>query len=151
MGNMDISVQIGSVNSVNSVERTVKVLHEDANGSISTDLPIMRPKPKPEIGDPILCVYLSNGAAYGICLGEYYQDENTPADNGQFIECMVLPDGSSIQYDTINKKLILNARNIDITVSGGTLNIGSNTTIDGKKFLQHTHSDPQGGQTGPVT
>lgn len=121
MSNNDISVQIGEINSVNWPARTVKVLHQDASGSVSTDLPIMRPKPKPEIGDPVLCVYLSNGAAYGICLGEFYQKENTPADNGQFIECMVLPDGANIQYDTVNKRLILNAVNLEITVSSGNI------------------------------
>ncbi len=139
------SIEIGEVNSVNWPAKTVKVLHADANGSVSTDLPIMRPKPKPEIGDPVLCVYLSNGEAYGICLGEHYEDENIPADNGQFIECLILPDGASIQYDTVNKKLILNAQTVDI------VSVGNNTTIDGKAFLAHTHSDPQGGQTGQVT
>ena len=145
MANTDISVQIGEIQSVNGTARTVKVLHSDANGSVSTDLPLKRPKLRPDIGDPVLCVYLSNGAAYGICLGEYYVDDNTPADNGQFIECMVLPDGASIQYDTVNKKIILNAQNVEI------VSAGNNTTIDGKVFLTHTHSDPQGGQTGPVT
>lgn len=173
MASNDISVQIGEVNSVNWPSKTVKVLHEDANGSMSTDLPIMRPKPKPEIGDPALCVYLSNGAAYGICLGEFYQEENIPADNGQFIECMVLPDGSSIQYDTENKKLILNAQNIDIAVSGGenvinietsglvNVNGGTVALAGGGPAIARvgdnvtaTGTDPQGGTvtvTGTIT
>ena len=141
---MDISIQIGEIQSINGPARTVKVLHEDANGSVSTDLPLRRPKLLPEPGDPVVCVYLSNGSAYGICLDQYYQAENTPADNGQFIECMILPDGASIQYDTVNKKLILNAQTVAI------VSVGNNTTIDGKTFLTHTHSDPQGGQTGPA-
>jgi len=129
-------VQIGEINSINYAERTVTVLHSAADDSVSTDLPLRRPKLRPEIGDSVLCVYLSNGAAYGICLGEFYQDENTPADNGEIIECMVLPDGASINYDTITKTLILNAKHV---------------VINGKDFSGHTHSDPQGGQTGPVT
>jgi len=38
-----------------------------------------------------------------------------------------------------------------INITGGNINLGSNTTIDGKNFLSHTHSDPQGGKTGGVT
>jgi phage baseplate assembly protein gpV len=173
MANNDISIQLGEINSVNYPARTVKVLHQDANGSVSTDLPLMRPKLSPDVGDPILCVYLSNGAAYGVCLGEFYQEENTPADDGQFIEIAILPDGSSIQYDTTNKKLILNAQNIDITVSGGAnvINIKSAgpVNIDGGTIamagggaaiarvgdtITATGSDPQGGTvtvTGTIT
>jgi phage baseplate assembly protein gpV len=133
---MDNLIQIGEINSVNYAARTVKVLHSDAGNSVSTDLPLMRPKLRPEVGDSVACIYLSNGAAYGICLSGFYQDENTPADNGEIIEIAVLPDGASIQYDTTTKTLILNAEHV---------------VINNKDFIQHTHSDPQGGQTGSVT
>lgn len=160
--NNNISVQIGEVNSVNWPARTVKVLHQDASGSVSTDLPIMRPKPKPEAGDPVLCVYLSNGAAYGICLGEFYQKENTPSDDGQFIEVVILPDGGSIQYDTIGKKLIINTKDLDITttgtvnINGGTINLagGGSAIARVGDAITATGPDPQGGTitvTGTIT
>ena len=133
---MDSLVQIGNINSINVAKRTVKVLHQDAGKSVSTDLPLMRPKLRPEVGDPVLCVYLSNGAAYGICPGEFYQNGNVPDNTGEIIECAVLPDGAYINYDTTTKTLILNAEHV---------------VINDKDFIQHTHPDPQGGQTGEVT
>ena len=113
-------IQIGEINSINYEERTVKVLHSDSDNSISTDLPLMRPKLIPEIGDTVLCVYLSNGAEYGICIGEFYQDENTPSDQGESIECMVLPDGAYIKYDKTTKTLILSAEHVVIDQTGGS-------------------------------
>lgn len=39
----------------------------------------------------------------------------------------------------------------DITISGSSVTLGSNTIIDGKAFLQHTHSNGnEGNSTGPV-
>ena len=37
-----------------------------------------------------------------------------------------------------------------VEITGGSVAISSDTTIDGKIFLAHTHSDPQGGFTGGV-
>jgi hypothetical protein len=37
------------------------------------------------------------------------------------------------------------------TITASNVVLGTNTTIDGKVFLSHTHSDPQGGTTGGVT
>ena len=39
-----------------------------------------------------------------------------------------------------------------LDLSGSTVNLGSNTTVDGKNFLSHSHSGVQGGasDTGPV-
>lgn len=118
MANVQASVQIGEVNSVDWPAKTVKVLHLDANGSVSTDLPIMRPKPKPEIGDPVLCVYLSNGSAFGICLGEFYEEDNKPSEDG-IIEIAVLPDGGFINYNTNTQTLILSAPHVVTVQTGG--------------------------------
>jgi phage baseplate assembly protein gpV len=135
----DALVQIGTVQAVNRPAGTVTVLHEDAgtNGSVSTDLPILRPK-RPEIGDPVLCVYLSNGAAYGLCLGVHYVEETPPPDDGNIIEVFTFPNGDSIQYDT--------------STNGLNFNISGPVTINGKVFSTHQHSGVQtgGGETGGV-
>lgn len=130
-------VQVGEVYSVDPSGKTVKVLHTDASGSVSTELPIMRPKPRPDVGDPVAVVYLSNGAAYGICLGTYYDDDNPPPENGRIIEVAVLPDGASIQYDTVNKVLILNAENVTVQATDQVNITGAQgVTIQGKNGNQ---------------
>lgn len=110
MSQYDGLIQIGEVQSIDENGRTVKVLHEDASGSVSTDLPIMRPK-RPEVGDPVACIYLSNGQAFGVCLGAFYQDE-VPPDG--IIEVFVLPDGNILKYDTDTNKFIMAVQNLEI-------------------------------------
>ena len=118
----DGSIQIGVVQSVNFTPGTggsVTVLHEDAGvgGSVSTDLPIMRPK-RPEIGDPVLCAYLSKGQAFGICLGAFYQ-EDAPVDG--IIEVFVFPNGDTLQYDTSANKYIMAVQNLEIQANSISL------------------------------
>ncbi len=46
---------------------------------------------------------------------------------------------------------LINLTGQAITITGGNITIGSNTTIDGKVFLEHTHSNGnQGNPTGGV-
>jgi phage baseplate assembly protein gpV len=135
----DGSIQIGVVQSVNytSQGNTVTVLHEDAGigGSVSTDIPVMRPK-RPEIGDPVACIYLSNGQAFGICLGAFYQ-ENAPADG--IIEVWVFPNGDILKYDTNTNKFIMTVQNLEIqatsiSLAGGgpaVARVGDSVTASG--------------------
>lgn len=127
MATRDGLVQIGQVQSVDYAAGTVRVLHPDAgiNGSVSTDLPIIRPK-RPEVGDSVICVYLSNGQAFGICLGAIYQRQTPPPESGQIIEAFALPGGASLRYDTANNRFILVAENVDVEATG-TVNINGGT------------------------
>lgn len=63
--------------------------------------------------------------------------------------------GATINLTSNN--ITINGGNITITgsgnvnISGSSINIGSDTTIDGKKFLEHTHSNGnEGNPTGGV-
>lgn len=52
---------------------------------------------------------------------------------------------------TINGGNITITGNGNVNISGSSINIGSDTTIDGKKFLEHTHSNGnEGNPTGGV-
>lgn len=107
-------IRVGKVISVNKEKNTVKVRHGDTR-TTSRELPIIKPKPRPEIGDKVLVVYLSNGDSYGICLGDYYKSSDSTEEN--IINCLLLPDGASIKYDTDTKTLHLTA---DHVVVNGT-------------------------------
>ena len=58
-------------------------------------------------------------------------------------------DGSAILTMDASGKININSATVNIT--GGNVTIGGNTTIDGKSFLQHQHSNGnQGANTGGV-
>lgn len=59
-----------------------------------------------------------------------------------------LKDGSA-KINITDGNITINGGNVNIT--GSSVNLGSNTTIDGKVFLEHTHSNGNnGGPTGGV-
>ena len=71
-------------------------------------------------------------------------------------ENYVYPDGDIVVGTKAGALISLKDNNINIsggniTITGSSVNLGNNTTIDGKVFLEHTHSNGnQGANTGGV-
>lgn len=73
-------------------------------------------------------------------------------------EAFVYPENTDIEIGLKDGSAKITVSGGNITISGGNINItgssvslGSNTTIDGKVFLEHTHSNGnQGNPTGGV-
>lgn len=71
-------------------------------------------------------------------------------------ENYVYPEGDLVIGTTAGALISLTEKNINISggninITGSAVNIGNNTTIDGKKFLEHVHSNGnQGENTGGV-
>lgn len=73
-------------------------------------------------------------------------------------EAFIYPENADIEIGLKDGSAKINITNGDITINGGNINItgssvslGSNTTIDGKMFLEHTHSNGNNGSpTGAV-
>jgi phage baseplate assembly protein V len=113
-------IQIGEVSSVDYKAGTVKVLMSDVTDTVTTDLPVLNHEYlMPNIGDTVLCVFLTNGPSYGICLGGYFQDETPPTVWGKGMYYKALPDGAFIKYDTDTKTLTLSAEHVVIEQTGG--------------------------------
>ena len=73
------------------------------------------------------------------------------------VKCTTINNEAENEYYTHAKKVIIEGDNItisgnsNITITGGNISISGNTTIDGKKFLAHTHSNGnEGNPTGGV-
>ncbi len=68
----------------------------------------------------------------------------------------IFPSGDVVIGTSSGAVINLTGENITITggnieITGSSVNLGSETTIDGKKFLEHTHSNGnQGNPTGGV-
>ncbi|MGN0031156.1 MAG: hypothetical protein ACI37Q_04290 [Candidatus Gastranaerophilaceae bacterium] len=71
-------------------------------------------------------------------------------------ENYIYPDGDLVIGTKAGALISLTENKInisggDIAITGSNVNIGNNTTIDGKVFLEHVHSNGnQGANTGPV-
>lgn len=73
-------------------------------------------------------------------------------------EAFIYPENADIEIGLKDGSAKVNITNGNITITGGSITItgssvslGSNTTIDGKVFLEHTHSNGnQGNPTGGV-
>jgi len=98
-------------------------------------------------------------------ISEYNYDDRIHDSNDACFELGFIPNPSSYIFPsgeiTIGSKtgtalITINGNNINIKggniqISGSSVSIGSNTTIDGKVFLQHQHSNGnQGANTGGV-
>ena len=78
-------------------------------------------------------------------IGFYPDNENYIYPDGD----LVIGTKAGALISLTEKAINISGGNINIT--GSNVNIGNNTTIDGKKFLEHVHSNGnQGANTGGV-
>lgn len=114
-------VQTGKVNSINYDAGTVRVIFDDIQNSISGELPMLSGEYKmPDVGDKVLCIFLSNNPSRGFCLGKYYQSSNPSQTAGEGVFYKDLFGEGFIKYDKSTHTLTLQAPHIVTTETGGT-------------------------------
>ena len=82
---MDRPIRIGKVSSIDYKNGLVKVTYPDLDETVTDDLPYATFNDEyqmPPIDSDVLVVHLSNGQAAGICLGTYWNTQNTPHGSG---------------------------------------------------------------------
>lgn len=82
---MDRPIRIGKVSSIDYANGLVKVTYPDLDETVTDDLPYATFNDEyqmPPIDSDVLVVHLSNGQAAGICLGTYWNTQNTPHGSG---------------------------------------------------------------------
>lgn len=144
-------IRIGKVSSVNATAGMVRVTYPDKDNSVTAELPVFSFTGEyrmPEVGSQVLVVHLSNGAAAGIVLGNYWNKSAPPPVNSGFYKD--LGDGAYISNSggviTIHAdKIILDGT----TTIDGTTVIDGTTTINGINFSSHTHTGAHGETSGP--
>lgn len=76
-------IRIGRVSSINKEKGTCRVVYKDKDDAVTMELPIFNMNGEykmPEIDRLVLVIHLSNGAAAGIVMGEFWYDDKRPAD-----------------------------------------------------------------------
>ena len=118
-------VKVGIVESFNEENVTARVVFEDANLK-SYDLPIMVKQTKdnkdycvPDIGEPVICIFLPTGIESGFILGAYYNQKDKPPVIDQNKRTVKFKDGTIIEYDRKQHKLTADVKgDIDIKATG---------------------------------
>lgn len=140
----------GTVDSINPEQCTCNVKIPDQDDRIINDLQIVflgtygtQDYRLPAIGMMVVCIFDSNNDTDGFVLGGVYNEEQKPAFSNKDISATTYPDGSVVSYDSKNKKLIMNLVG-DAEISGNTLALIGNVTINGKPWLTHIHDADKG-------
>ncbi|MEK4247095.1 hypothetical protein MKZ20_17500 [Psychrobacillus sp. FSL K6-2684] len=136
MSNMMNLIRVGEVDGINEAEGTIRVTFPDRDDMIAEDIALFRSEQWfPEVGESVVCLFLPNGIQQGFCLGPYFNDEHPPYIPNKNMYVKRFNDGLELQYDLLNKSLIISAEN-PITINGesiinGDLTINGNLTVTG--------------------
>jgi len=134
-------VKIGIVKRYNPEGHTAVVEFKDFESVISRELQVVEPftyqnksyMPLRE-GQKVLCLLLpQSGTTDGFIIGTVYDVDNPPLIEDRNKFNITFEDGTVIEYDTENRKLILDAKGqIEIVVSGdATLTSSGKVSIKG--------------------
>lgn len=118
------NIRAGIVDGINATKGTIRVTFPDIDDMVTDDIALFSAEQSfPEIGDPVVCIFLSNGSQQGFCLGPYFNDNNVPPIPDQNKYVKRFNDGLSIEYDLQSKNLTISSENAII--------INGNLTVNG--------------------
>ena len=108
----NIIVAEGKVSSVDYTAGTVRVTFPDRANSVSAPLPMFNTEYKmPNVGNNVVCLFLSNNPARGFCLGS---PQFSPPVTGQGIYYKDFFGKASIKYDESTDTMTISAGHVII-------------------------------------
>lgn len=144
----DKLIRIGKVSSINYDKGMIRVTYPDRDDSVTAEIPVFSFTDEykmPKVGSQVLVLHLSNGAAAGVMMGHYWNENNVSLSTGEgvFRKELAQKYGEAyLDYDGKSKKLTIYADKIEIKG-------GSDITIDGISFKNHTHTGAHGETSKP--
>lgn len=119
--------RVGKVSSVNPDNMTARVTFADKNNMLSAELPIINRGSKnnkdywlPDVGEQVVCLFLSNGINQGFVLGSYFSDPAPPQISSVNKRRLDFADGTYIEYDRDSHKLNIHCVG-DIRIKGANI------------------------------
>ncbi|MDE5833329.1 MAG: phage baseplate assembly protein V, partial [Desulfovibrio sp.] len=155
-------IRVGFVNARMPEKMRVKVTIPDTVGAplITDFLPVLCPRAcedmqydLPDIGDQVLCLFLSYGLEQGFVVGSMYGKQTPPAQSGDKWR-RVFKDGTFLEYDRAAHKLVANVQgDIEVTATGKlTANVtGSASIASNDRLSLDAPSMSMGGGGGATT
>lgn len=130
------NIRVGIVDGLNVQKGTVRVTFPDLDDTVTEDMALLNFEQRfPQVGESVLCLFLTNGTEQGYCLGSYFNDQNLPPNPNENKYVKKFSDGLTIEYDLKDKQLSISAENpITINskiISNGDINVNGNLTVSG--------------------
>lgn len=121
----------GIISTINEAAATARVTFDDRDNVVSYDLPVLvknTHKNKdywmPEVGEPVLCLFLPGGIEQGFILGSYYTQKTKPDVTTASKRRTYFDDGASLEYDRQT-----HTYTIDIPAGGGNVVVNAHTSV----------------------
>ena len=109
---MDTIVQQGKVSSIDYDTGSVRVVFTDRQNSVSAPLPMFNSEYKmPDVGDVVICLFLSNNPSRGYCLGTPNQSLTVTGEGVYYKDFF---GEGYIKYDSDTKTLTISAGHVVI-------------------------------------
>jgi phage baseplate assembly protein gpV len=127
--------RVGTVSSVNYPAGTVRVCFEDKDNIVTDELPLLSFEyDMPEVGQRVLCLFLGNSIAAGVCLSRYFFDGDRPVESGRDIYYKHFFKEGFLRYNRANRTLTIHAENVVVegnTTIQGNLRVTGNINASG--------------------
>lgn len=157
MGN---EIRLGKVSAVDDAAGMVRVVYHEKDDSVTRLIPLLSGEYQlPQVGDQVLVLHLSNGAAAGVVIGRPWSEKHKPTEGGAGLyrkELARTPGEAMIRYKdgTLTLKAGCVAVDGNLTVQGsltvtGSITAGEDVTAGGISLRKHTHTDSMNGSTSP--
>lgn len=149
---MSSLIRCGEVTAVSPEKHTARVTFDDEDGMTSYDLPVLsrntyanRDYNLPDLGEDVVCLFLSSGTEEGFIIGSFYAGEVTPPENDPNKRTVIFSDETRVSYDrsvhelTIEiegTKIVANRQDVYVEttnnvtfIAGQKVNISAGTLI----------------------
>lgn len=120
-------IRIGNVSSIDYEKGMIRVTYPDRDDSVTAELPVFSFTDEykmPRVGSEVLVLHLSNGAAAGIVMGHYWNEDNTSALTGPGVFRKELGQSAGeayIQYK--DGTITIRAKNINIVGDSKSISV----------------------------
>lgn len=120
-------VRVGEVTAVFPDRGTARVRFQDKQGLVTAELRVpartahkVKDYAMPDVGEPVLCVFLPRGREAGFILCSFYTKTHTPPVESGDKRHVAFDDGTWLEYDRAAHRLTGHVQgNVELTVSGG--------------------------------
>ena len=132
-------VRVGLVSSTNPEKNTVRVVFEDKENLVSSDLRILHLGGAgnkffwmPDVNDEVVCLFPTNDENYtdGFVIGCLFNEKQKPNAKSQDVTRLDFKDGTSLEYDRKSHAMKINCKGSleitcakNITLKGETINL----------------------------
>lgn len=118
--------RVGKVSSINYENGTIRVTYPAMDNAVTEEFPVINMGGEyfmPAIGDRVLVLHLSNGAATGFVLGKFWDADNKPAEHGADIFRKEMAKKAGEAYLRYNGTTELKGPEVKLTASSGSVTV----------------------------